>query len=120
MKLKGYTIVLAGILAGAVALGVAFAGSLTLFTGPTGTNPANNAADQADMNAIVNAINSAISPSGIFTGGATFQSASVTFSPAKSLTTGTLGPYQAGNVTAKGFITFVDSQGIQSFIPYWQ
>lgn len=116
-----------------LAAGSAFAGSVPLFGGPAQTNPINNPADQADINAMINAMNGSIGPGmttgtltgvGIFTSGSlggTFQSQGLLQTTARSLTTGLLNPAGVGGAaTMKFFLTFVDSQGIQSFIPVWQ
>lgn len=121
--------------------GSAFAGALPIYGGPAQTNPIANPATQPDINALVNAVNGMIGPGmtggvsgtnltpgsvgGLFTGGSvtgTFQSQGL-LQTGTSLTTGTncIRSSAGGNCgTFKWFLTFVDSQGIQSFIPVFQ
>jgi len=112
--------------------GTAFAGSVPIFTGPAGTNPINQPAVQADVNSLINQLNVAIGPglttgsiSAIFTSGSingTFQSQALLQS-GNSLTTGTnciRSSASGGCGTFSFFLTFVDSQGNQSFIPVYK
>lgn len=122
--MKKYLLTVCAVLVG-FALGVSPLGlgsPLTLFTGPAGTNPMQGIpATQPDFNSLINSINSAISPTGLFTA-STFQVGGST--SVGSLTLGTVQPqtptFPLGSITAKGFITFTDSQGKNAFIPFWE
>lgn len=139
MKFLGYTIAL---LALALTTSLANAGALTTYTGPSGTNPVANAITQPDINALVNAINGMIGPGltsganstgvtpgsvgGLFTSGSltgTFQSQGLLQATNNILTTGIeciRSTTSGGCGTFSFFLTFVDSQGNQSFIPVYK
>lgn len=110
-------------------ISLAYAGSVSTMTGPTGTNPALAPQGLPDYNTIINGLNAAISngaalgtQTGVFTG-ATFQLTAT--SKTGSMTLGTIQPGASGlstlgSLTVKFFINFVDSLGVQSYIPVWQ
>lgn len=131
MKFFGYTIAVAAFALLALT-GAAFAGSVPIFTGPAGTNPINQPAVQGDLNSTIQQLNVAIGPglttgsiSAIFTSGSingTFQSQGL-LQGSGALTTGTncIRSSASGTCgTFSFFLTFVDSQGIQSFIPVYK
>ncbi len=125
--LRSLSVLVVGALVGLAVLGAAYAGSVNPFTGPSGTNPIQGIPGTLpDFNTAVNSLNAAISNGagggaqvGIFTG-ATFQLGSVT--SVGSLTLGLKQPTPStlGSTTVKFFLTFVDSQGVLSYIPVWQ
>ncbi len=118
---------------------VAYAGNVPIFTGPAGTNPSQSPSIIPDLNSLTQQLNLAISPGftpggltvgggnvGIFSGGG-FQLGVATLA-SSGLTTGTFVPGQGGSSqtntlvsqTVKFFITFMASNGVQSYIPVWQ
>lgn len=127
-KLAAFAVATAFVLAAVSA----FAGSVPIFGGPAQTNPINNPADQADVNSLIQQLNVAIGPglttgsvSAIFTSGSingTFQSQGL-LQTGQSLSTGTncIRSSQTGGCGSFSFfLTFVDSQGNQSFIPVFK
>lgn len=101
----------------------AFAGSVPAFTGPAGTNPSQAPASLPDLNTLINNLNLAIAPGftpqgtnfGIFTGGGMQIGVG-----AGSTLTITVAPASVTSLQIKGFIQFMASNGLLSFIPFWQ
>lgn len=121
--LRNATMLLIGFVFGAVGLYglAAVSAPVTLFTGPAGSNPVVGIpATLPDLNQLIVNLNAAIAPTGLFSA-SSFQvggSASGT-----GLTLGTVQPqtpFTLGSTTAKGFITAVDSQGKNFYIPFWE
>lgn len=104
-----------------------YAAPVATFTGPTGTNPIDPPNILGGMNTMLNNLNGAISNGaalgtsvGIFSNGG-FQIQSLA-STSTNMTIGARLPNGGLLVsnTAKFFLTFFDSQGVQSYIPVWQ
>lgn len=113
--------------------GSVLAGAVPIYGGPAQANPIQNPADQADINALVGALNAAIGPglssgnTGLFTSGSiggTFQSQGLLQGSTNNiLTTGIQcirSSASGGCGTFSFFLTFTDSQGVQSFIPVYK
>lgn len=125
--LRGMVSTVVGVLVGLAIIGVAYAGSVTPFTALNGTNPVVGIpATQPDFNTVINSLNLAIGNGaglgtnvGVFSGGG-FQIASITSVGSLTLGLKSPNPSTLGSTTVKFFLTFIDSLGVQSYIPVWQ